>query len=218
MRFLISMALYAAMIAAGAVLLGETYAPVSAAKDPAPPAAPEQNVSADNLAPSVDPALLQEIDRERLERASRRAFYTAPPVIPHELYPASAGDCLTCHQKEGVFFGKKSPVTPHPQLTNCNQCHLPSAPAFTALSADPVESTWHGLDTPLDGTRATVVAPPTMPHRLFLRESCLSCHSQNSPYQSLRCPHPERSNCNQCHVSSGNGEFVLPDEKTLPGT
>jgi len=164
-----------------------------------------------------DPELARIIAEEREARAARRAYYTAPPVIPHELFPASAGDCLTCHKQEGQFFGKISPVTPHPQWSNCNQCHLPSAPAFK--ESEPVtlpETTWQGLATPTDGTRAHVVAPPVVPHRQFLRESCLTCHSFRSPYASLRCPHPERTNCTQCHVSAGENEFRLDKEKLLP--
>lgn len=164
----------------------------------------------------VDPNVALRIATEREERASRRAFYTAPPVIPHELFPASAGDCLTCHEKEGQYFGKFSPVTPHPHLTNCNQCHLPGAPAFAEVEATPAETSWKGLESPLEGTRANIVAPPTMPHRKFLRESCLTCHSAQSPYQSLQCPHPERTSCTQCHVAVGENEFLLQSERQLP--
>lgn len=163
-----------------------------------------------------DPNVALRIATEREARASRRAFYTAPPVIPHELFPASAGDCLTCHEKEGQYFGKFSPVTPHPQLTNCTQCHLPGTPAFAEMEATPAETGWKGLEAPLEGTRAHVVAPPTMPHRTFLRESCLTCHSAQSPYLSLQCPHPERTSCTQCHVSAGENEFLLDAEKALP--
>lgn len=184
----------------------------------ATPAGPTtQEATPLSLAPAQDPELARQIAEERAARASHRAFYTAPPVIPHALYPASAGDCQTCHKKEAQYFGKTSPVTPHPQLTNCTQCHLPSAPAFEKSGpVTPPETTWQGLSTPTEGTRAHVVAPPVVPHRQFLRESCLTCHSYRSPYVSLRCPHPERSNCAQCHVSAGENEFRLESETELP--
>lgn len=157
-----------------------------------------------------------EIATEREWRASHRAFYTAPPVIPHELYPVSAGDCLTCHREEGNFFGKTSTRTPHPQWVNCTQCHMPSQPAFSALTADPVETTWQGLESPTDGTRAHVVAPPTIPHRKLFREDCQSCHSSQSPFTSMRGPHPERSNCVQCHLPVSEHEFALKKVAELP--
>jgi len=160
----------------------------------------------------TDPAIVE----ERSVRASRRAFYTAPPVIPHELFPASAGDCLTCHREEGIYFGKVSSKTPHPDWVNCNQCHLPSRPAFAEVEAETAPSTWKGLDTPTDGTRAHVVAPPTMPHRKLLRENCQSCHSAQSPFASMRGPHPERSSCTQCHVAVSEHEFRIDHNALLP--
>jgi nitrate reductase (cytochrome), electron transfer subunit len=153
---------------------------------------------------------------ERLARASHRAFYTAPPVIPHDLYPSSAGDCLTCHREEGQYFGKTSTRTPHPHLTSCTQCHLAGKPIFTELESENVDTSWKGLETPLEGTRAHLVAPPTMPHRKFLREDCQSCHSHQSPLVSMRGPHPERSSCTQCHVAVENSEFEIDRVRSLP--
>ena len=153
---------------------------------------------------------------ERAARAANRAFYTAPPVIPHELYPSSAGDCLTCHREEGTFFGKTSTRTPHPQLTNCTQCHVASRPVFSETEAGGIETSWKGLDSPTEGTRAHLVAPPTMPHRKFLREDCQSCHSHRSPNVTMRGPHPERSSCSQCHVAVENSEFEIERVRSLP--
>lgn len=178
-------------------------------------------VDAETAPPTLSPsARVVDIDpviaEERAARASRRAFYTAPPVIPHELFPASAGDCLTCHREEGIYFGKVSSKTPHPELVNCNQCHLPSRPAFAEVEAESPPTTWKGLESPTDGTRAHVVAPPTMPHRKLLREDCQSCHSAQSPFASMRGPHPERSSCTQCHVAVSNHEFRIDHSALLP--
>jgi nitrate/TMAO reductase-like tetraheme cytochrome c subunit len=76
-------------------------------------------------------------------------------------------------------------------------------------AVEDVENTFQGLKQPEDGSRANVVAPPTMPHRSTLREDCLSCHSPESPYESLRTPHPDRKSCRQCHVDDGETEFKL---------
>lgn len=42
-----------------------------------------------------------------------------PPQIPHSLEERS--QCLVCHQ-EGE--AGNAPKTPHPELTNCRQCHV----------------------------------------------------------------------------------------------
>ncbi|MCF6284919.1 MAG: hypothetical protein L3K26_07000, partial [Candidatus Hydrogenedentes bacterium] len=152
----------------------------------------------------------------RAARATHRAFYTAPPIVPHDLYPASASNCLVCHSKKGTYFGKISPRTPHPQLTNCTQCHLPSKPAFVYVEADLVETSWKGLETPTAAPRANRVIPPTMPHRKFMREDCQSCHSYQSPYTSMRTPHPQRMNCAQCHVPAADTEFTIEKARKLP--
>ena len=168
--------------------------------------------SGQNSAVNVDSV----VDAGRAARIAHRAFYTAPPVIPHDLYPASPNDCLTCHRKEGAYFGKVSPRTPHPQLTNCTQCHLSSKSAFPEAKAEPVETSWQGLDTPTTGSRANLVAPPTMPHRKYMREDCQSCHSHQSPYNWMRTPHPERTNCIQCHVPVAKTEFRIEKARELP--
>ncbi len=199
----------AAVVATALFAIGE--------QKPARAETTEENQQAEKATESKDAELARIIAEEREARAARRAYYTAPRVIPHEMFPASAGDCLTCHKQEGAFFGKISPVTPHPQWSNCTQCHLPNTPAFKESEpVTPPDTSWQGLAAPTDGTRAHVVAPPVVPHRQFLRESCLTCHSQYSPYQSLRCPHPERTSCTQCHVSAGENEFRLESEKELP--
>jgi len=46
----------------------------------------------------------------------------APPPIPHAVAAADGGAiCLGCHG-EGL---EGAPKTPHPQLVDCRQCHIP---------------------------------------------------------------------------------------------
>ncbi len=155
----------------------------------------------------------QVLELERAQRAELRAFYTAPPAIPHDPTLLSTNDCLTCHGEVRELSERTSPKTPHPHLTNCTQCHVSSYPAFGEKAA-PVKSTWQGLEQPYGGAQARPVAPPVIPHRIFLRENCTACHSPSSPYESLRSPHPERSRCLQCHVPDGEVEFQLTGRPT----
>jgi nitrate reductase cytochrome c-type subunit len=56
-----------------------------------------------------------------------RAFPGAPPRIPHALTPEEfrTGVCRTCHERGGYStrFAAYVPVTPHPELGVCLQCH-----------------------------------------------------------------------------------------------
>ena len=144
---------------------------------------------------------------ERAQRAEIRAFYTAPPQIPHELMPTQS-DCQFCHDEVREIQGKLTVKTPHPEKTNCMQCHMaattPLGPPDQAL-----ENSFKGLEEPRNGDRWSAVSPPTIPHRNFMRENCASCHDGKSPYEYLRTPHNERGQCYQCHVSAANAEFTL---------
>lgn len=139
-------------------------------------------------------------------RAERRAFAGAPPVIPHA--PQST-DCTKCHTATGMEVPRLrfAPANPHGQTTGlsdsarCKQCHV-----FRQTDAVFAASTFVPLVTVgLRGERAHAAAPPTMPHRAFMRENCLACHDGPSARPEIRCSHPERSRCQQCHVAS-NGE------------
>ena len=144
------------------------------------------------------------------DRSALRAFYTAPPVIPHEIADErDASSCLMCHQGVMDLGGRVTVATPHPQFGNCMQCHLRSVvPPW--VKPRPVETKWMGLEEPKEGGRAHELAPPTIPHRLFLRTNCLSCHAGDHPNEAMRSPHPERSNCRQCHVADMAKEFGAP--------
>jgi len=45
-----------------------------------------------------------------------------PPLIPHEVDADDGGEtCLACHRNGD----NDAPKTPHPQLVDCRQCHIP---------------------------------------------------------------------------------------------
>jgi nitrate reductase (cytochrome), electron transfer subunit len=77
----------------------------------------------------------------------------------------------------------------------CYQCHTFGArtPLFAAL--DWPEPAW-----PETRRAALPGGPPTVPHRLQLRENCLACHMGAGAVEEIRTTHPERANCRQCHV------------------
>jgi hypothetical protein len=56
-----------------------------------------------------------------------RAYPGAPPRIPHGLTADEyrLGACRNCHERGGYSarFAAYAPVTPHPELTQCQQCH-----------------------------------------------------------------------------------------------
>jgi len=146
-----------------------------------------------------------EVKKEKNDyRQALRAFYTAPPVIPHEV-TAQRGqkECLFCHKKVLHVGGRTSVQTSHPEFFNCQQCHVQGIIKEEGFSA----TTWKGQEEPKKGTRAHETAPPTIPHRLFLRKNCNSCHGPKNPDKNLRGPHPERTNCLQCHVQEKEKQF-----------
>lgn len=137
------------------------------------------------------------------ERASRRAFDGAPPVIPHEPLGASCG---SCHNEEGMAVAGLgfSPPSPHGMtagmggvnVQRCEQCHVFQQPVKPWKA-----STFVGLAQDLRaGGRAYPGAPPVMPHARFMRESCRACHAGPAAREAIRTSHPERARCEQCHV------------------
>jgi nitrate reductase (cytochrome), electron transfer subunit len=142
------------------------------------------------------------VDQDR--RAALRAFYAAPPVIPHEVESQDSKDCLRCHLKvTKLDSGRVAMQTPHPQLTSCLQCHVHGLPGGHQDAAN----TWKGLEEPRRGDRWFWTSPPTVPHRIFMRENCLSCHGPDNPDMRLRTTHPERTQCLQCHVPDYRLDF-----------
>lgn len=140
-------------------------------------------------------------ERSLKDYYKNRAFPGAPPSIPHVVESeCNMGDnaCLKCHENGGFVekFKAYTPVTPHPQLTNCRQCHVPE---LTSGNFKP-----NGFDKNLvlgaGNNNALLGSPPTIPHQLQLRENCLACHAGPSAPAEIRVSHPERVNCRQCHV------------------
>lgn len=133
------------------------------------------------------------IEREQAvtQRHDRRAFDGAPPVIPHPIAPLGTSVCMACHEN-GLVVGKKvATKMSHPLYANCTQCHVEAEPgglsdimAFKALTE-----------------RAFAGAPAPMPHPVWMRENCLSCHGPTGQ-AGLRTTHPERINCLQCHAAT----------------
>ncbi|MFQ5696170.1 MAG: hypothetical protein ACE5HB_09295 [Terriglobia bacterium] len=135
------------------------------------------------------------------ERAARRAYDGAPPVIPH---PDFGMTCTSCHNRQGIEIEEVgfAPPTPHEltqgmsALSRCRQCHV-----FTETATEFVANRFVGLRQDLrKGQRLNPLAPPTLPHKSFMRENCSACHTGPAAREEIRTPHPERARCRQCHV------------------
>ncbi len=145
-------------------------------------------------------------------RAARRAFDGAPPVIPHT---PQGSDCTRCHDHDGMEIPGMgfAPPLPHGQtagmseFANCRQCHV-----FRSTDEVFQDSEFVGLAQDFrQGDRHFDGAPPVMPHSAFMRENCQACHTGPSAREQIRCSHPERINCTQCHVEdTSDSTFVRP--------
>ncbi len=145
-------------------------------------------------------------------RQARRAFAGAPPVIPHARFGAS---CVECHTRDGVAVTGVgfAPASPHgatpgmSEASRCQQCHV-----FVTHPEEFRPSRFAGIaPTTPRGARAFAGAPPVMPHPLFMRESCLACHSGPAAREEIRTSHPERARCLQCHVEArASDRFLRP--------
>ena len=144
-------------------------------------------------------------------RAERRAFYGAPPVVPHA--PQGAA-CTTCH----TDIGKKvvnlgfAPANPHGDrgdLQNCRQCHV-----FIQSDEQFAANDFQGLrKKSLKGERLFASAPPSIPHPVVMRSNCLACHTGQSARPEILCSHPERVNCAQCHIETANSDSPFLADK-----
>jgi len=135
-------------------------------------------------------------------RATRRLFDGAPPVIPH---PPLGAACVQCHNARGMDVPDLgfAPPSPHAEtpgmsaLSRCNQCHV-----HAIDGGEFVANTFVGLAQDLRrGERLYDGAPPVMPHGTAMRENCGACHDGPAAREELRCSHPERARCEQCHVA-----------------
>ena len=128
-----------------------------------------------------------------------RAFYGAPPSIPHPVFEGSIGadQCLKCHENGGFVekYNAYTPVSPHPDKLNCVQCHVQ-----VKTNELFIPSSFNSNSGPSLKNQALLGSPPIIPHQIQLRENCLSCHAGSSAVKEIRTSHPNRINCRQCHV------------------
>jgi nitrate reductase (cytochrome), electron transfer subunit len=130
-----------------------------------------------------------------------RAFAGAPPIIPHAILNENTlggKSCLQCHQNGGFVeqFNAFAPVTPHPEMLNCRQCHVPAKTKALFVNTE-----FTRLAAPEIGGAALPGSPPVIPHGLQMRENCLACHAGPAAPKEIRVSHPERINCRQCHAA-----------------
>jgi cytochrome c-type protein NapB len=130
---------------------------------------------------------------------ARRAYHGAPPVVPHEVDAETSRRqaCNVCHEKGGFVakFNAYTPVTPHPEFSNCLQCHVEESDEEPFRFAG-----WMSPRPPKIKRPALPGGPPALPHPLMLHEKCLACHAGPAVPEKIRTSHPERIHCLQCHV------------------
>lgn len=248
------------VMVAGILLLGPGLAPWSEAFPGTPVdllVPPEEPIAAEAGVFRMRPGdLAADPDAQRRPEAhprtlrmyrALRAYPGAPPRIPHGLTDEEfrAGRCNVCHEKGGYVarFAAYAPVTPHPELFGCLQCHVPDDalvgrefPRQTSgrdvclqchiLDRAPplwVELDWAPRPWPeLDGA-ALEGSPPVVPHGFQLRQNCMACHVGAGAVEEIRTDHGDRANCRQCHVAvddfPGDGptdEFTRPAAASEP--
>ncbi|ADV50808.1 hypothetical protein Celal_3544 [Cellulophaga algicola DSM 14237] len=136
-----------------------------------------------------------------------RAYPGAPPSIPHPVAKERSfggNTCIQCHKNGGFVekFDAYAPITPHPEMVNCRQCHVTknTATTFKGFSFSKPEPPKVGVGA----NNALLGSPPMIPHQLQMRENCISCHGGPSAPKEIRVSHPERINCRQCHLPKNN--------------
>ncbi len=136
-------------------------------------------------------------------RAARRAYDGAPPIVPHAVDERGAPACLACHERGMRVDDRIAPAMSHAPYASCLQCHGGPGERPRGSSLAPSVATANGfvgLEAPAQGERAHPGAPPTIPHRTFMRERCTSCHGAWAT--GLASTHPWRQSCTQCHAPS----------------
>ena len=139
-------------------------------------------------------------DRNLDDYYKNRAFPGAPPTIPHALLSEKGiggKTCLQCHQNGGYVaqFKAYAPITPHPEMLNCRQCHVP-----VKTNVNFAQTNWEKTPHPNIKNSAMTGSPPVIPHTLQMRENCSACHVGPAAPQEIKTSHPLRINCRQCHV------------------
>jgi len=148
-----------------------------------------------------------ESETRNLERYyQRRAYAGAPPVIPHPVAPDEtfSQSCNACHERGGFVeeYSAYTPLTPHPHFENCTQCHVVDQDMENFVATE-----WKSVPPPLLDRAALPGGPPPIPHTMWLRDDCLSCHAGPAAPLAIRTRHPERINCIQCHVPQENSSY-----------
>ena len=186
-----------------------------------------QNRIGNLVQPAPDLAALTNVtEAERAlalqQRAARRAYDGAPPVIPHPIAQDSSAACLACHGPGLAVKDKVASKISHAHYTSCTQCHVPSVgpqiPTGEIALREPIsENQFVGLTAPLKGSRAWPTAPPTTPHPTQMRSDCMSCHGPQGLF-GLRTPHPTRQACVQCHAPNAALDQHAFATARAPGT
>jgi nitrate reductase (cytochrome), electron transfer subunit len=165
----------------------------------------EDLVEPDLPPPPLFPASPEERKQAINRRAETRAFEGAPPVVSHPIDSVSTRSCLSCHATGRVVKDRVSTPISHPHWANCTQCHVPSdgLGRFTQeeWAAAMPHNHFVGSRDFAALERAFEGAPPVVPHPVWMRNNCLSCHGPKGE-PALRTTHPERQNCLQCHAPS----------------
>ena len=134
---------------------------------------------------------------------SLRQYPGSPPYIVHDLEyedkdeKGQPYECLSCHARGGFTqsMNRFAPVTPHPQHTYCQQCHV--KPVTDKLFK---ETDWASVMPPRLGRSALPGSPPPIAHDIQMRENCIACHVGPGTVAVIRVEHPMRGNCRQCHL------------------
>ncbi len=137
---------------------------------------------------------------------SLRQYPGSPPVIPHSMNNPEGDEyvCLSCHEKGGFTqeMNRFTPVTPHPQHTYCQQCHMKKEDLALFKGID-----WVSVRPPRLGLSALPGSPPPIAHPLQMRENCIACHVGPGTVVPIRVEHSMRGNCRQCHVPAETKEL-----------
>jgi nitrate reductase (cytochrome), electron transfer subunit len=252
-------ALVVAALAATLALAGTGLLPEAAGRDAAPAAAalPWAPVTVTGAAAPIageadvfrggldDPGVSAEARRRAAAHPrtlatfrALRAFPGAPPRVPHGLTAEElrTGSCNTCHERGGFSgrFAAYAPVTPHPEMTDCLQCHAvdaalagvplptgggdalcrqchapagePPPPILARDREDWPAAAWpRAARAAVAGVPGAPRVPPIIPHDLELRGHCVACHVGPAAVAEIRTAHPERADCRQCHVTAAAG-------------
>jgi cytochrome c-type protein NapB len=248
-----------AITATAAVIVAVKRAPPGRVPEPEPVAVPVLAPPAEPIAAEAQvfrtrPGMMAIEPGARRQRAAHprtlkafryiRAYPGAPPRIPHGLTPTEfrTGACKTCHERGGYSrrFVAYVPVTPHPEMGMCLQCHVgdDAVTGISLPSSDPNSRCpqCHGsggtprayADTTLDWRttawprlprRTPDRSPPPIPHDLQSRGNCLPCHAGPAAVAEIRTTHPERAACRQCHVTpdAEAAEFTRSAREVVAG-